>query len=308
MDFKGERGIGRCGRGCVFCEREGMEDCGGCENKLRSGQSCQTAECSLKNGAAGCFECGDYPCGKPFPQLENRKNKAFLRFLHEFGESVLIRRLKINRENGVKSGEYDAARSELDVYRLLRFGRIVSDKSAEDEATRAGDRIIVKPLEPGLTRDYLDFFNYRAFTDNPPWGGCCCTGFQTTKDEEKTLLWDRAKEYGGDPPAFMRALRDEVRRQIDTGALRGYLAYLDGFSIGWCKSNDRASYPVEASNGARLYAPAEKREKAVACFEIAPDYRGRGVASALLSRVISDAAAEGYRAVVGFPVVHEEGK
>lgn len=30
------------------------------------------------------------------------------------------------------------------------------------------------------------------------------------------------------------------------------------------------------------------------CFEIAPEYRGKGVAAALLNRVISDAKAEGY--------------
>ena len=55
-----------------------------------------------------------------------------------------------------------------------------------------------------------------------------------------------------------------------------------------------------------FHAPAEKREKAVVCFEIAPDYRGKGVATALLARVCEDAKAEGYAAVVGFPVVRSE--
>ena len=55
-----------------------------------------------------------------------------------------------------------------------------------------------------------------------------------------------------------------------------------------------------------FYAPVENREKAVVCFEIAPEYRGKGVATALLNRVIADAKIEGYLAVVSFPVVRSE--
>ena len=56
----------------------------------------------------------------------------------------------------------------------------------------------------------------------------------------------------------------------------------------------------------QFHAPAEMKEKAVVCFEIAPDYRGKGVATALLNQVITDAKAEGYAAVVGFPVMRDE--
>lgn len=42
------------------------------------------------------------------------------------------------------------------------------------------------------------------------------------------------------------------------------------------------------------------------CFEIAPEYRGKGVATALLNRVVSDATAEGYIAIEAFPQVHKE--
>ena len=39
------------------------------------------------------------------------------------------------------------------------------------------------------------------------------------------------------------------------------------------------------------------------CFEVAPEYCGKGVATALLNRVIADAKAEGYIAVISFPEV-----
>jgi GNAT superfamily N-acetyltransferase len=85
-------------------------------------------------------------------------------------------------------------------------------------------------------------------------------------------------------------------------------AFTDGISIGWCNANDKANYPAEPYyTDARLFhAPLEKREKAVICFEIAPAFRGKGVATALLQHVVDDAKAEGYIAVEGFPVVRDE--
>lgn len=42
------------------------------------------------------------------------------------------------------------------------------------------------------------------------------------------------------------------------------------------------------------------------CFEVAPEYRGQGVATALLKRVVKDAKADGYIAVEGYPQLKEE--
>ena len=46
---------------------------------------------------------------------------------------------------------------------------------------------------------------------------------------------------------------------------------------------DFFDYPAEPYyDDVPFHAPAELKEKAVICFEIAPDYRGKGVATALL--------------------------
>ena len=167
--------------------------------------------------------------------------------------------------------------------------------------------IIIKPLTEKLAADYFDFLDNRAFTDNSPWGGCYCTGWQMTKEQEKNELLDKMEEgfsYGDEN--FVRVLREIVIRQITSKALQGYLAYVDGISIGWCNANSKANFPLESANGFRLYAPAEKKEKAVVCFEISPEYRGKGVATALLNRAVADAKAEGYVAVEGFPQIHTE--
>ena len=155
--------------------------------------------------------------------------------------------------------------------------------------------ITIKPLSPELAEDYFDFFENRAFTDDSPYR-CYCQRFQMTKDEFRAA-------YEGVPPHLMgQAARRTAQEQIDSGALQGYLAYDGDLCIGWCNANDRAHYPEDGINGSQYYAPAESREMAVVCFEIAPEYRGRGIATAFLQRVLEDAAAGGYKAVVSYPI------
>jgi len=166
--------------------------------------------------------------------------------------------------------------------------------------------LTITPLSPELAADFFDFFDNRAFTDNSPEGPCYCTRFQMTKEQEKTELFDRVESFGGGPDGFKRALRRVAETQVETGALRGYLAFDGQLSIGWCNANGKANFPSESGNGRRLYAPAEMREKVVLCFEVAPEYRGTGVATALLNRVLTDAKAEGYKAVEGFPIKRGE--
>jgi GNAT superfamily N-acetyltransferase len=159
--------------------------------------------------------------------------------------------------------------------------------------------ITIKPLTPELAADYFDFFENRAFTDDSPYR-CYCQTYQMTKEQAKAAF----DKVGGSDVG--RVARKITEQQIDLGLLMGYLAYVDGVAIGWCNANDKVNFPIESCIGTHFYAPAEKRERAVVCFEIAPEYRGKGVATALLLRVVADAKAEGYIAVEGFPIVRDE--
>ena len=158
--------------------------------------------------------------------------------------------------------------------------------------------ITIKPLVPELAADYFDFFENRAFTDDSPYR-CYCQVYQMSKEQYQATY-----EYSKQDPG--RVSREIAEQQIADGVLRGYLAYVDGKSIGWCNANDRANYPAEPIHDVPFHASVELKEKAVVCFEISPDYRGKGVATALLNHVIADAIAEGYIAVVSFPEVRAE--
>ena len=148
--------------------------------------------------------------------------------------------------------------------------------------------ITIKKLTPELCADYFDFFDNRAFSDR---GGayCYCTWFHVTCTVEE--------HYG----AGRDAMKANAAAMIKSGRLNGYLAYDGGIAVGWCNADDRAVY-------ARLpdcCEEGEGRVKSIVCFEIAPEYRGKGIASALLEQVIADAKDEGYTVVEAYPKLRE---
>lgn len=157
----------------------------------------------------------------------------------------------------------------------------------------------IKSLTPQLAGDYFDFFENRAFTDDSPYR-CYCQIYQMTKKEQQALL------SNADSSDFGKISREVAEQQIASGALQGYLAYVDGKAIGWCNANDRANFPIDSCGGPHFHSDIPNREIAVVCFEVAPNFRGKGVATALLNKVISDAKNKQYLAIESFPVIREE--
>lgn len=152
--------------------------------------------------------------------------------------------------------------------------------------------ISIKPLTPELNKDYLDFFDNRAFTDDNPNGPCYCTS--PNQDEEEI------KQMVGEFRLF--GVKDTVRKyavkMLEENKISGYLAYDGENSIGWCNAADMESYVG--------FVPQFARKKicgktiSIVCFEIAPEYRGMGIASAFIDRICGDARAKGYVAVEGY--------
>ena len=130
--------------------------------------------------------------------------------------------------------------------------------------------IDIKALTPELLPEYLRFFDQVAFTDNPEWASCYCAYYHHDPAEKP---WD--KRTGAEN-------RDCASRLIQSGVLRGLLAYAGGEPVGWCNVNDKRAYAFLATDKT-LWEQPEPALCSVVCFVIAPERRGRGVASALLS-------------------------
>ena len=98
-------------------------------------------------------------------------------------------------------------------------------------------------------------------------------------------------------------------KQLDEGKIHGYMA-LDGDTpIGWCNADNIECYAKNDFKFVPVFARENARGKtmAVVCFTVAPEYRGKGVALALLEHVLTDARAKGYAFVEGYAKILENG-
>ena len=157
--------------------------------------------------------------------------------------------------------------------------------------------IIIKKLTYELKDDYLDFFDHRAFSDGNPNGPCYCTSPNQDEETIKQMV-SEFQENG-----VKETIRKYAEEMLDKGEINGYLAFDDGLSIGWCNAADIDSYKGFVPDFAKENKCGET--VAIVCFEIAPGYRGKGVASALIERACADAKAGGYAAVEGYARISE---
>lgn len=158
--------------------------------------------------------------------------------------------------------------------------------------------IIIKPLTSELNKDYLDFFDNRAFTDDNPNGPCYCTSPNQDEETIKRMV-KKFKIFG-----VKKTLRKHAVKMLNENKIQGYLAFDGDVSIGWCNAADIESY----SGFIPQFAKENTCGKTVSivCFEIAPEYRGKGIASAFIERVCSDAKEKGYVAVEGYAKLSEQ--
>jgi len=151
--------------------------------------------------------------------------------------------------------------------------------------------ITVKPLTPDLTPAYLDFFDNRAFSDNNPMGPCYCNAPIMSAEEIEKMV----SEFGSDCKG---TLRRYAVKQLAEGRIFGYLAFDGEVSVGWCNAGNMERYLSAVPDFAREKACG--KTLSIVCFAIAPDYRGKGVASALLERIIADAVSQNFVAIEGY--------
>ena len=99
-------------------------------------------------------------------------------------------------------------------------------------------------------------------------------------------------------------LRKYAAEMLSKNKIQGYLAYDGKLAVGWCNAADMDSYIGFVPEFARKSACG--KTISIVCFEIAPEYRGTGIASAFIDRVCRDAKAKGYAAVEGYAKLSDE--
>ena len=155
--------------------------------------------------------------------------------------------------------------------------------------------LIIKALSPDLNIAYLDFFDNRVFSDDSPMGPCYCNAAIMTSEDIDEMV----NEFGNDCKG---TLRRYAVKQLAEEKIFGYLAFDGDIPVGWCNAGDMKRYPVSHHQAVPNFARKNALEKtlSIVCFAITPEYRGKGVATMLLERVISDAVLQGFAAVEGY--------
>lgn len=131
------------------------------------------------------------------------------------------------------------------------------------------------------------------FGKNGACAGCWCMFWRLEAGERF------ADVKGADAKRRMKAL-------VEEGKAQGLLAFVDGKPVGWLTLGPRRSFP-------RLdRAPSFKCDDAddvwsVPCFFIHKDFRGEGVATALLKSAMDVMRQRGVRTVEGYPVKRPKG-
>ena len=145
--------------------------------------------------------------------------------------------------------------------------------------------MIIKAMKDESALDWFDFFDNRAFADHQDWKGCYCTG----------PFLPRLKGYTNKSP-----IRKEYAKWlIENSMMKGYLAYDNGKVVGWCNVNMKSVFPK--------YNDASEESTnviSIACFMVQKEYRRKGIAQNLLTRIIKDAKKEGIRIIEAYPRIN----
>jgi GNAT superfamily N-acetyltransferase len=142
---------------------------------------------------------------------------------------------------------------------------------------------VVQRLSAANIDAYLDLFDNRAFANTPKWSGCYCQFYLAEPGASAST------------PEMAPINRKLALERVFSGGFSGYLAFDGEVAIGWVAAGPANQY--------RLQPPEDGSKARIPCFVIDPNYRGRGVATAILKFAIDDLRAMGFAKVQAAPSV-----
>ncbi len=131
---------------------------------------------------------------------------------------------------------------------------------------------------------WLDFFDNRAFSDHKEWKGCYCTYYFYPRLEQNENIGSSKREY--------------AKWLIENNKMNGYVVYENGKVTGWCNVGPKQNYPKLMEKGQKYDGT-----KSIVCFMIEARHRGKGIARAILQRIIEDSKKDGTRKIEAYPNV-----
>ncbi|RYZ37370.1 MAG: GNAT family N-acetyltransferase [Myxococcaceae bacterium] len=128
----------------------------------------------------------------------------------------------------------------------------------------------------------------QLFGKNGACGGCWCMFWRIPKGERY------ADVKGPEAKRRFKAL-------VDAGEAKGVLAFVDGEPVGWATYGPRRSFP-SLDRAPSLKCDDADAVASVPCFFIHRNWRGQGVATALLAAVEVALRREGPTTLEAYPV------
>ena len=172
---------------------------------------------------------------------------------------------------------------------------------AVDPATRAAVERLpeigpleIRDLTPTLLADYQRFFDQEAFRDFPAWQSCYCV----------EPLWDGSEDEWA--PRTAAHNREEMSERVGAGRVTALLAFAGDRPVAWCHYGESTALAGLARRYG-LEAADHEGVASIACFVVASQYRGHGVATRLLDEVLDRLRAKGLRAVEAYPPAESDG-
>lgn len=157
--------------------------------------------------------------------------------------------------------------------------------------------IRIQELKPNMALEYVDFFDKRAFSEGNINKGCYCVWHHWTEKHE----YARSQLPVEERP-FCK--RDYAIDLIEQGKLHGFVACCDNEIVGFCNADSKSNYfRFSMENNPDSWIETEKGDRvlAIVCFTISPDYRGKGIAKAMLNYACEFAKKNGYDYVESYP-------
>lgn len=152
-------------------------------------------------------------------------------------------------------------------------------------------RGMAAPTAPLLTREFTPELwpkLEKLFGKNGACGGCWCMYWRLDQGE-------RYEDVKG-PLA-----RRRFHALVKSGKVHGVLAFHDGKLVGWCAFERRVDLP-RLDRAPSLKVLDAERVWSLPCFFVKADWRGKGVAAALLRAAAAALAARGAEIAEGYPV------